>query len=196
MIKTKKKQTELGRSMVEMLGVLAVIGVLTIGGLAGYNYAINKNIADNIINEINLRVQTVSMQMETANVINFSELGDKILEEYPVSVETDPANKRFVLTVSDIPEEPLKRMIADKFGGLKYWAVGINSDPKYVSVQPRKVLASQATGNVLVKSALADLNEKNMVWFEFFQNIKATPEFPTDEIKKLGTEYSRCVYSE
>lgn len=32
-----------GRSMVEMLGVLAVVGVLTIGGVAGYRYAMEKN---------------------------------------------------------------------------------------------------------------------------------------------------------
>ena len=37
-IKMNKQQmtTESGRSMVEMLGVLAIIGVLSIGGIAGY----------------------------------------------------------------------------------------------------------------------------------------------------------------
>ena len=32
----QKRHMESGRSMVEMLGVLAVIGVLSIGGIAGY----------------------------------------------------------------------------------------------------------------------------------------------------------------
>lgn len=31
-----------GRSMVEMLGVLAIIGVLSIGGIAGYSKAMEK----------------------------------------------------------------------------------------------------------------------------------------------------------
>ena len=31
----KRKQTETGRSMVEMLGVLAIIGVLSVGGIVG-----------------------------------------------------------------------------------------------------------------------------------------------------------------
>ena len=31
-----------GRSMVEMLGVLAIIGVLSVGGIAGYSSAMNK----------------------------------------------------------------------------------------------------------------------------------------------------------
>ena len=37
-----KKINEYGRSMVEMLGVLAVIGVLSAGGLTGYGKAIHK----------------------------------------------------------------------------------------------------------------------------------------------------------
>ena len=37
-----KKTQESGRSMVEMLGVLAIIGVLSIGGIAGYSMAMNR----------------------------------------------------------------------------------------------------------------------------------------------------------
>ena len=36
------KNTQSGRSMVEMLGVLAIIGVLSVGGIAGYSKAMNK----------------------------------------------------------------------------------------------------------------------------------------------------------
>ena len=36
-----KKANESGRSMVEMLGVLAIIGVLSVGGVAGYHYAMD-----------------------------------------------------------------------------------------------------------------------------------------------------------
>ncbi len=43
------KNVQSGRSMIEMLGVLAIIGVLSVGGIAGYskamqNYRINKTI--------------------------------------------------------------------------------------------------------------------------------------------------------
>ena len=31
-----------GRSMIEMLGVLAIIGVLSVGGIAGYSKAMEK----------------------------------------------------------------------------------------------------------------------------------------------------------
>ena len=37
-----KNTNESGRSMVEMLGVLAIIGVLSIGGIAGYSMAMNR----------------------------------------------------------------------------------------------------------------------------------------------------------
>ena len=36
------KKNESGRSMVEMLGVLAIIGVLSVGGIAGYKYAMRQ----------------------------------------------------------------------------------------------------------------------------------------------------------
>ena len=42
------KKIESGRSMIEMLGVLAIIGVLSIGGLAGYTMAMNRWRASNI----------------------------------------------------------------------------------------------------------------------------------------------------
>ena len=45
---------EHGRSMTEMLGVLAVIGGLSIGGVQGYRYAMNKYHSNEVINELNL----------------------------------------------------------------------------------------------------------------------------------------------
>ncbi|MBQ8785283.1 MAG: hypothetical protein IJZ59_04485 [Alphaproteobacteria bacterium] len=36
------KNNQMGRSMVEMLGVLAIIGVLLVGGIAGYSKAMEK----------------------------------------------------------------------------------------------------------------------------------------------------------
>ena len=191
-----EKKQELGRSMVEMLGFLAVIGVLTVGGLAAYNRAINKNIANNIIHEVTLRASTIVTQLTMKNPANLSEFDEKIMGEYPVSVETFPDTGSFVLTVSDVPEAALKQLIANKFGGLHYWAVGVNSANTHASAGTGRLLASQATGNVLIKSALADLGEKNSFWMEFNESLKAAPVLPPDEVKKLGTEYSRCVYSE
>ena len=47
-----KNINESGRSMVEMLGVLAIIGVLSIGGIAGYTMAMNKYRANEIVSAV------------------------------------------------------------------------------------------------------------------------------------------------
>ena len=39
---TNTHTNESGRSMIEMLGVLAIIGVLSVGGIAGYSQAMSK----------------------------------------------------------------------------------------------------------------------------------------------------------
>ena len=47
------KKQEFGRSMVEMLGVLAIIGVLSIGGIAGYSMSMRKHRANQIADALN-----------------------------------------------------------------------------------------------------------------------------------------------
>ncbi len=42
------KKLESGRSMVEMLGVLAIIGVLSVGGIAGYSLSMLKHRANQV----------------------------------------------------------------------------------------------------------------------------------------------------
>ena len=55
--------TESGRSMVEMLGTLAIIGVLSIGGIAGYNLGMEKQRANELLEASLQRAYTVSAQI-------------------------------------------------------------------------------------------------------------------------------------
>ena len=55
---------EKGRSMVEMLGVLAVIGVLSVGGIMGYKYGMMKYRVNETINELNIMANTYGVQMQ------------------------------------------------------------------------------------------------------------------------------------
>ena len=48
-----KKKNENGRSMVEMLGVLAIIGVLSIGGIAGYTLSMRRHRANQVVDLVN-----------------------------------------------------------------------------------------------------------------------------------------------
>lgn len=49
---TNTKYNEAGRSMIEMLGVLAIIGVLSVGGIAGYSKAMMKYKVNRSMDEI------------------------------------------------------------------------------------------------------------------------------------------------
>lgn len=50
----KLSPSQSGRSMVEMLGVLAIVGVLSIGGIMGYSYAMDKYRANETVNDLNI----------------------------------------------------------------------------------------------------------------------------------------------
>ena len=61
------KQKEQGRSMVEMLGVLAIIGVLSIGGIAGYTMAMNRYRANELLDiasKLSIMAQSSNMTDE------------------------------------------------------------------------------------------------------------------------------------
>ena len=51
------KNFETGRSMIEMLGVLAIIGVLSVGGIAGYSKSMEKFKVDKAVGEYSYLIQ-------------------------------------------------------------------------------------------------------------------------------------------
>ena len=53
------KNNQSGRSMVEMLGVLAIIGVLSAGGLAGYSKAMFKHKLNSTMDQITMLVTNI-----------------------------------------------------------------------------------------------------------------------------------------
>ena len=57
--------TQSGRSMVEMLGVLAIIGVLSVGAIAGYSKAMNKYKINKTIESANQLLATVFTKFAT-----------------------------------------------------------------------------------------------------------------------------------
>ena len=67
MIKTNLN-TQSGRSMIEMLGVLAIVGVLSVGGIAGYSKAMTKfkiNKTADQISQIVTNIRTLYAQQTT-----------------------------------------------------------------------------------------------------------------------------------
>jgi type II secretory pathway pseudopilin PulG len=57
--KTMKNKTQSGRSMIEMLGVLAIVGVLSVGAMAGYSMAITSYKATQAAKEIRKMIDIV-----------------------------------------------------------------------------------------------------------------------------------------
>lgn len=87
---TMLKTNENGRSMIEMLGVLAIIGVLSVGGIAGYSKAMNKfktnKVADNV-SMLVANIKTMYAQQKTYG-----------------SLDTDSANEMGL-----VPDELVKK---------------------------------------------------------------------------------------
>ena len=62
----------LGRSMIEMLGVLAIVGVLSVGGIAGYSKAMQKFKIDKAIGEYSVLIFGLIDQIESFHSITGS----------------------------------------------------------------------------------------------------------------------------
>ncbi len=87
---------EAGRSMVEILGVLAIIGVLTILAIGGYRYAFNKNLANQIYKDIKL-VQINLITQADGVPYEWEEFKQDLLSPYVYFVRRDKAKNNFVL---------------------------------------------------------------------------------------------------
>ncbi len=73
---TLYKNEQSGRSMVEMLGVLAIIGVLSIGGISGYSKAMAKFRVNKTMDQISMLVMNIRT-LYSANV-NYEGLNDTV----------------------------------------------------------------------------------------------------------------------
>ena len=96
---TMIKTNESGRSMIEMLGVLAIIGVLSVGGIAGYSKAMNKfktnKVADNV-SMLVANIKTMYAQQNSfegltkSSAVSMGLVPDELVTTYP-SGNTDNA---------------------------------------------------------------------------------------------------------
>ena len=112
-----QNQAQSGRSMVEMLGVLAVIGVISLGGISGYRMAMNRYQANQIANEINLMRTDAKIKVARGVELLLGEPYDgedghlKFNESYGVKVEskdifdeeTETTETGYSFTLSGIP---------------------------------------------------------------------------------------------
>lgn len=103
-----------GRSMVEMLATLAIIGILSVGGITGYSYGVDKYRANTTINDINLRAVDLISQITNGTNPNLSEWPSTSTVGYPISLSTEYAPSQYFIKVEQIPYSVCK-IIVDTF---------------------------------------------------------------------------------
>ncbi len=117
------KNTQSGRSMIEMLGVLAIIGVLSAGGIAGYSMAM-KNYKANKAMEVIQMLSTQAKTIYNGNYTNISAndmtaLGSDFTSPFgEISVaEVDNDAKHFTLTMLNVEQSACIKLGAANWGG-------------------------------------------------------------------------------
>ena len=87
-----------GRSMVEMLGTLAIMGMLTIGAVSGIRYVMDKNTANAIMKEALTQASEIKVRrrqnIDTDGKIRYAY---KNKSEYIISREYNASDKKIIL---------------------------------------------------------------------------------------------------
>jgi hypothetical protein len=106
-------KNESGRSMVEMLGVLAIIGVLSIGGIAGYTLAMNRYRANEILDAA-AKIAVVAMSKDggVGNTANEGDIPGLALK----GATGISSTKDGEVTIKGVTSEDVKKLIGDISG--------------------------------------------------------------------------------
>ena len=123
------KNNQSGRSMVEMLGVLAIIGVLSAGGLAGYSKAMFKHKLNSTMDQLTMLVTNIRTMYGTQenydglgvgqayrlgiiSASSFNSSNSTMINPFKGAVTLDPgiaygsvAASAFVITYTNLPKE-------------------------------------------------------------------------------------------
>ena len=127
-----------GRSMVEMLGVLAIIGVLSVGAIAGYSKAMMKYKLNKQSEQLNTVINTIAR-----NIHSFDNLH--------ASSGNTPDLTRYFIKMGEIPTEMVQNtgFLKDVFG--IQWASFINSTDTHIFLEGiAPVLKTKSADNLAI----------------------------------------------
>ncbi len=138
---TKKRQAgapQYGRSMIEMLGVLAIIGVLSVGGIAGYTKAMMKSKVNSTVETMLTIASNVrTLTLRTKNYDNLAKVAikmkaipEKALNGSSLGANTfggsvglgEFYNKSFYVAMNGLPREACVEIASKDFGSALVYA--------------------------------------------------------------------------
>ena len=159
---TMIKTNEFGRSMIEMLGVLAIIGVLSVGGIAGYSKAMNKfktnKVADNV-SMLVANIKTLYAQQKTYNgltnqtAVNMGVVPDEL---GTTSDLTNAFNGKVYISAADSTTENDDKAFNIVFDGLSREACITLATNDWGSGYSSGLIAIAAQGTSIGNNVLSD----------------------------------------
>ena len=180
--------TDTGRSMVEMLGTLAIMGVLSIGGIAGYRYAMDKYRANETIDELNKRAvvyatQVLNNTLQSGEPLSNGEFGDKTALGYDIEANKSYYPDEFEVTLSNYPSEVCRDILKNYMIPYQIIVSGKVYDPTSDNYSICGEDGETAPETLFVYTA--DLNQEKEVFEE-----KEVTTFYYDEVCTPGEEFA------
>ena len=111
MVKMRNNRSESGRSLLEALGTLAIMAIISAGGIVGYSSAMRKHDANDLAHRLMVRAMDASTQAMTGRVPDLSNWNSQD-GKYAISpnVTTDANSSTFTLTAQNIPKSICEQM--------------------------------------------------------------------------------------
>lgn len=113
------KKLESGRSMIEMLGVLAIIGVLSVGGIAGYSKAMNKFKTNQVADQVSMLIANIKTMYAQQN--SYEGLNNKTAVDMGlVPDELNAGYNKYNAGTTEQPDEKYRQDLTNSFNGNVY----------------------------------------------------------------------------
>ncbi len=183
--------TDTGRSMVEMLGTLAIVGVLSIAGIAGYRYAMDKYRANETIDELNKRAfvyatQVLNNEIRSGETLSNGEFGNKTALGYDIEANKSYYPDEFEVTLSNYPSEVCRDILKNYMIPYQIIVSGKVYDPTSDNYSICGEDGETAPETLFVYTA--DLNQEKEVFEEVEEEEVTT--FYYDEVCTPGEEFA------
>ena len=108
----------MGRSLIEMIGVLVVAGILSLGVLVTYGYAVNLHESNETLNEVTKRHYILLPQFQKGNPLNLDEFPSLTRLGYPVTVSmiSDGTNNSgYKISIESVPAGVCQRIVHSNY---------------------------------------------------------------------------------